>query len=510
MRRTLSGAVQLWFGKNAELQMRWTKLSDFMGWAFFRQARKKNPAGPHGGATTPTHRGVTEHDPREFIGIDEVVKAPLELGIVIPTLNAAQTIDETISSIVSQLGSSDVRVHLHIQDGGSTDATLSKVELWILKSREFEIEGIVPRLRITLSSRKDLGMYHAIKLGMEHLRAKWVTWIGADDLFMPWAFKVLRDVQATFPDCRWLIGPTHIATAEGIPVDRPRIGTADICQESIASGFCDHENLPLLQQEGMFWTQSLLAESRGLEGFELFKLAGDFALWTKFASLEEPIVFGHPLAAYRRREGQLSGQFGHYLREVQEIKSRLRPISSAGSHSTLPVLTYNEQGQPILSRHKFQPPSELSTFPVRVITNAGHDWQLLDSTLFEEGPYPLLNIQRSFVWLTGFTQKLRVMSHTRSALIMNLLLGSRYRNQTLRVEQGGRVIFDESLPPGDPGEALVIASIPLLAFEGSAELDLHLSRISSDNQGRLLGVMLFGVKFSLEGKEKPIKVVPIN
>ena len=51
---------------------------------------------------------------------------PQTIYMVTPSLNAAETIDDTIWSILSQRGAGNIRYH--IQDGGSTDGTIVKLQ----------------------------------------------------------------------------------------------------------------------------------------------------------------------------------------------------------------------------------------------------------------------------------------------------------------------------------------------------------------------------------------------
>ena len=51
---------------------------------------------------------------------------PVRFGIVIPSLNAAATIEQAVASVLEQAGT--FSVHLHVQDGGSTDGTLAILE----------------------------------------------------------------------------------------------------------------------------------------------------------------------------------------------------------------------------------------------------------------------------------------------------------------------------------------------------------------------------------------------
>src|SRR4051794_21792456 len=106
--------------------------------------------------------------------------------LVTPSFNGGAFIGTTIASVVSQRG----RFHLryHVQDGGSTDNTVSELELWSerLTSGLFPIECY--GLEFSYSVAPDRGMYHAIQQGFAHCGihlAGYMSWINADDLIMP-------------------------------------------------------------------------------------------------------------------------------------------------------------------------------------------------------------------------------------------------------------------------------------------------------------------------------------
>jgi len=108
--------------------------------------------------------------------------------VVTPCMNAVETIDRTILSVISQAG--DVKIRYHVQDGGSTDGTVERLEEWKQRLRS----GSVPRqchsIRFSYTSEPDTGMYDALLKGFTAVDAhadSFMTWINADDILMPGA-----------------------------------------------------------------------------------------------------------------------------------------------------------------------------------------------------------------------------------------------------------------------------------------------------------------------------------
>lgn len=93
-----------------------------------------------------------------------------EIGVVVPTLNSASTLDWTLLSLRSQQG---CIVRIIVADSGSTDGTLEICKRWGVES------VYVP----------PGNMYRAINAGMKLLNTEWLTCLNSDDL-------VYRDAYA--------------------------------------------------------------------------------------------------------------------------------------------------------------------------------------------------------------------------------------------------------------------------------------------------------------------------
>lgn len=86
-----------------------------------------------------------------------------KLGIVIPTLNAARYLPDTLASIQKL---ADGGAHIIVVDGGSFDET----------------KEICARFGVRVVTQTGQGLYAAINLGVQQIPSPWLTWINGDDV----------------------------------------------------------------------------------------------------------------------------------------------------------------------------------------------------------------------------------------------------------------------------------------------------------------------------------------
>jgi glycosyltransferase involved in cell wall biosynthesis len=122
------------------------------------------------------------------------VNSPL-VSIVTPTLNSQQYLAETIESVLTQDYPS---IELIVVDGGSTDATLDILDRYHGK------------LRVT--GGRDKGPSDAIFKGLNQARGEILTWLNADDTFLPGAVRVAAEYLTAHPE-------TDVVYGEGWWID---------------------------------------------------------------------------------------------------------------------------------------------------------------------------------------------------------------------------------------------------------------------------------------------------
>ncbi|GAB7081072.1 glycosyltransferase [Megalodesulfovibrio paquesii] len=241
-----------------------------------------------------------------------------KIFLVTPVRNAVATIDEVIWSIVSQTGTHEL--HYHIQDGGSTDGTLEKIQAW--KTRLASLRGLLPTtIRFSYQSAPDKGMYDALVNGFAQLPIgpdDFMGWCNADDGLFPGALDAMARFAEAQPGVDWIIG--WWAAFDNLGrlswLDRlPKYPRA-----ILASGLADGIHWPFVQQESTFWRKRLWDKAGGLD--TSLRLAGDWDLWRRFAAHAPLTHIYHQLGGFHVRPGQQSQDMNAYRAEMDRISPR--------------------------------------------------------------------------------------------------------------------------------------------------------------------------------------------
>ncbi len=234
--------------------------------------------------------------------------------ITTPSLNAVSTIDQTIMSIVTQPG--PFRIRYHVQDGGSTDGTVERLQAWQRRlsppSPLIRCQGI----DFSYTCEPDAGLYDAITKAFVKLAPPaeaFIGWLNADDVLLGNALSTISLAQDS--TIEWLGGATYVIDE----MDRPLLaGVWNYPREVIKAGCCDGNWWVLLQQEGQFFRKRLWDSVGGFN--PRLRLAGDWDLWRRFAAFAPFVQIPWPLAAFRKRPGQLSDIFSlEYRNEIETV-----------------------------------------------------------------------------------------------------------------------------------------------------------------------------------------------
>ncbi|MBQ8125615.1 MAG: glycosyltransferase [Kiritimatiellae bacterium] len=135
------------------------------------------------------------------------------LSIVIANYNYGRYLEEAIKSVlVPGLGR---LVELIVCDGGSTDSSVEIIRRYarglppntlraVRQSTSMEDEINLDFPQITWwCSEKDNGQSDAFNKGFAHARGKYLTWLNADDVFLPGALSKVIKAMRTHPKCEW-------------------------------------------------------------------------------------------------------------------------------------------------------------------------------------------------------------------------------------------------------------------------------------------------------------------
>lgn len=245
----------------------------------------------------------------------------MKFSIVTPVYNGEKYIAETIESVLLQAG--DFEIEYIVQDGGSTDQTLS-----IIKSYEEKLEfGLLsPKCKgVTMQwfSEKDSGMYDAVNKGFTRATGDVYAYINADDAYLPNAFNVIARALNKYPETLWLKGVTLYnyednRTEQKVPM----------CyiynQEWITKGIYGR-NAYFIHQDSIFWKKQLWDKASRIPSS--FRYAGDYYLWIQFAKIAPLWSVNFPVSSFRIREGQLSADMTHYRDEQKKISGWKSPAT---------------------------------------------------------------------------------------------------------------------------------------------------------------------------------------
>ncbi len=263
------------------------------------------------------------HDTGFAAGVgQEFNRLKTTIMVVTPSYNAAETIDRTIVSVVTQAG--DFDLVYHVQDGGSTDKTVSILEAWQKKVADELFPCFCRSIKFTFSSGKDAGLYDAIAKGFAtHPAAEddWLGWINADDLLLPGTCALLAGIDAT-PSQRhikWIGGTSGVLKDEVVIASESRPLASAILKE----GLCEGQHWSFLQQEGVFFRSRVWRSIDIAHEFRNYRYAGDWNLWRCMAQKFRFFQADRPLGLFRVRAGQISQE--NRVEYEAEISAALPP-----------------------------------------------------------------------------------------------------------------------------------------------------------------------------------------
>ena len=215
------------------------------------------------------------------------------ISVVTPSLNQADFLDETISSVVGQ---GYPALEYVVVDGGSTDSSVE-----VIRRHEPAIARWV--------SEPDGGHAAAIDKGFAMTTGEIMAWINSSDIYFPWTLSTVAGVFRDLPEVEWITGmQSHFDTGA-----QPRAVVRDFCNRyDLLAG------QRFVQQESVFWRRSLWEQAGGgLD--ESLALACDYELWLRFSRHADLYHVGTLLASFRYHDdGRGSVQWRDYLSEVHE------------------------------------------------------------------------------------------------------------------------------------------------------------------------------------------------
>lgn len=205
-----------------------------------------------------------------------------QIGVVVPTLNSAATLNWTLCSLLSQR---DIALKLLVADSGSEDETLEICRKWAA-----ETIHVPPG-----------NMYRAINSGLRQMDTEWVTYLNSDDLVYPHAYA--RMVAQGEKNCATLVyGDCDFIDAEGRFLFALKAPSPHRLR-----GLLQHGDFGFIQPAAVYRRNAF----QELDGFdERFRYIADYDFFFRLILSGSRIVKldGDAVAAFRRHPSQLSHQ----------------------------------------------------------------------------------------------------------------------------------------------------------------------------------------------------------
>jgi len=209
----------------------------------------------------------------------------------------------TIESVLSQNYAS---LQYIVIDGGSNDGSID-----VISEYSSEIDVFI--------SEPDKGQYFAINKGMSYAKGDVCAWLNADDVYMPWTFKVVNELFSQ-EKIDWLIGRMAFMNKDGV-LKRTANKDSAKPRSIINKGLFMSGAYGPLQQESMFWRKSLWDKNNGLN--TSLALAADYDLWIRFSRYADLNSVNVPLAAFR-----MTGNNRSFVGSEQYIDEVINDVKS--------------------------------------------------------------------------------------------------------------------------------------------------------------------------------------
>lgn len=233
-----------------------------------------------------------------------------KISIVTPSYNQGQFIEETIRSVLLQ---NYPNLEYTIIDGGSTDSSVE-----IIKKYE--------QLLAYWVSESDKGQYDAINKGFSKSAGEIMAWINADDMYTPWAFRVVADIFSDLSEVEWISSRFPLGwNSEGMCI------RCHVVEGFNAEAFYLGRNIQgrnsfgrnWIQQESTFWKRSLWEKAGGLD--HSLHLAADFDLWARFFEHAELCSVSVPLGGFRSQPDQkTANNIDQYIKEAEGVLKKYK------------------------------------------------------------------------------------------------------------------------------------------------------------------------------------------
>lgn len=228
-----------------------------------------------------------------------------KISIVIPSYNKVFYIKETLQSIIDQ---NYPNLEVIIQDGGSTDGSVSIIESFAKKYPEVFI----------WESKKDKGQVDAINIGLEKSKGDILTYINADDIYKRGALLEVAQNFKKYPDILWISGYGDIINKNG-----NKISTFVSTYKNILLNLNKYTFLLIVNfitQPSTFLSRKAYKNYGPFTGTKNYVM--EYDLWLKLAKNQMPFIIKKTLSSFRLTDDNISSTAAEELLNIDNQIAR--------------------------------------------------------------------------------------------------------------------------------------------------------------------------------------------
>jgi glycosyltransferase involved in cell wall biosynthesis len=245
----------------------------------------------------------------------------MKFTIVTPSFNTEHWVAETIESLLAQEG--DFEIEYILQDGGSTDNTVkifdeyrAKLEsgAWPIKCKGITMKSY---------SEKDKGAFDAINKAFARATGDVLTWLDADNDYVPGALSGIAKIFTTFPEIDWLKGYSSTMSEDGTILNTRQtyMYRQDWLQDGVYGLEAYHVNA-----DTVFWRKALWEKAGPLPSD--YRCAGEAQLWIRMAKFAPLWAANLYVSKYRKRAGSLSKNIERCRQEKWRARGDKRSLKA--------------------------------------------------------------------------------------------------------------------------------------------------------------------------------------